>query len=69
MKNAVLEKRMLSFGQFEVFVSIVLVGNTLVLFLDHCHRAHELGLRINEAFIALADSFTFLPFTFILTTT
>lgn len=27
MKNAILEKRMLSFGQFGVFVSIVLVGN------------------------------------------
>lgn len=60
---------MLSFGEFGGFVSIILVGNTLVWVLDYYHRARELGLRINEAFIALADCFTFLPFAFIFTTT
>lgn len=61
LKNATLEKEMLSFGQVGVFISIILVGDVLILFLKDCcyHWASELCMKINEAFVALNDYFTF----------
>lgn len=48
MKNAIIEKGMLSFRQVGVSISIILVGNVLILFLKDCYRwAHELCLKIN----------------------
>lgn len=46
MKNAIIEKRMLSFGQAGVFISIVLVGNVLITLKDCYHWARELCWKI-----------------------
>lgn len=48
MENAIREKGELTFEQFGVFISTVLVGNVLISFLKDCyHWACELFLRIN----------------------